>query len=439
MQNDEFPLEAVGVRDPSVKLCILHSTFCIVKILLLTWDFPPTRGGIQTWMHRIARDLPDAQVRVLAPAVPGCRELDRSSGLDIRRLASARLGRLAWLTELTVRTLAACLFRGADLVVCGHIVAAPAALITHRLTRVPYAVFVYGYEIRRRTRRRAIARLLRPARLVIACSEFTKALVLALDVPAERTRVLPPGVDAEKFNAGSGVGGPGPGPAIADLADQSRKRSGARGRGSGPPAPAPAPASRGRAPTLLTVGRLGEQYKGHDTALRVLPLVQGKVAEARYCIVGDGPLRRYLTQLAGSLDLDASVQFTGGIPDDELPGAYRHADVLVMLGRDSPADGGAEGFGIVCLEAAACGIPVVAGRSGGLPDAVEDGVTGILVDPNDLADCAEAIVALLKDPERARRMGEAGRKRVLERFRWERVLGEARRVFEEAVEGGSGR
>jgi phosphatidylinositol alpha-1,6-mannosyltransferase len=157
------------------------------------------------------------------------------------------------------------------------------------------------------------------------------------------------------------------------------------------------------------------------------------VPGTRYRIVGDGPLRPYLVQLAQSLNLDSSVEFTGAVPDGELPGAYRQAEVLVLLGRDSPADGGAEGFGIVCLEAAACGIPVVAGRSGGLPDAVEDGVTGILVDPNDLADCAAAIVALLEDPQRARALGEAGRKRVLERFTWERVLADARRVFGEVV------
>jgi phosphatidylinositol alpha-1,6-mannosyltransferase len=373
-----------------------------LRVLLLTWDFPPSRGGIQTWMHQIAAQLPDAHVRVLAPAVPGDRAFDDASKLDIRRLPSARLGRLVWLTELTLRTLATCILERPDLLLCGHVVAAPAAFIAHAFLRVPYAAFVYGFEIRRRTRRRAIARLLHPARLVLACSDFTKSLVLGLGVPAERVRILYPGVDANRFT-----------PDTRHPAPDTQERKG-----------------RGR---LLTVGRLGETYKGHDTAIRALPLVQGKVPGTRYRIVGDGPLRPYLVQLAQSLNLDSSVEFTGAVPDGELPGAYRQAEVLVLLGRDSPADGGAEGFGIVCLEAAACGIPVVAGRSGGLPDAVEDGVTGILVDPNDLADCAAAIVALLEDPQRARALGEAGRKRVLERFTWERVLADARRVFGEVV------
>jgi glycosyltransferase involved in cell wall biosynthesis len=135
-----------------------------MKVLLLTWDFPPTRGGIQIWMHELARRLPDAQVRVLAPAAPGDREFDRGSGLDVRRLGAARLGRIPWLVQLALRTLATCFSWRPDLIVCGHVVTAPAALLAQRLTRVPYAVFAYGYEIRRKRRRRSIAGLLQRAR-----------------------------------------------------------------------------------------------------------------------------------------------------------------------------------------------------------------------------------------------------------------------------------
>jgi phosphatidyl-myo-inositol dimannoside synthase len=366
-----------------------------LKLLLLTWDFPPTRGGIQVWMHQLARGLPDAQVRVLAPSVPGDREFDGASGLDVRRLGAAGLGRVPWLVELALRTLAACLTWRPDLVVCGHVVTAPAALLAHRLTRVPYAVFVYGYEIRRRRRRRAISRLLRHARLVVACSEFTRATAQALGVAPERTRVLYPGVDATRFTADTRHPTPG---------------------------------------TLLSVSRLADMYKGHDTVIRALPLVRAKVPHARYVIAGGGPLRDYLARVATGESVADSVELLGDVTDDALLDLYRSADLLLTLSRESPTAGGAEGFGIVCLEAAACGIPVVAGRSGGLPDAVLDGVTGILVDPHDLGAAAEAIVSLLKDPARARAMGEAGRKRVLERFTWEKVLGEARWVLGEATE-----
>src|SRR5512135_396604 len=369
-----------------------------MKILLLTWDFPPTRGGIQTWMHELARGLPDAEVRVLAPAVPGDRAFDRAAGAEIRRLGAARLGRTAWMGELASRTVAACLTWRPDLVVCGHVITAPAALLARRLTGVPYAVFVYAYEIRRKRRQRPIARLLRGARMVIACSEFTRQQAVDLGVAPERTRVLYPGVDAKRFTPSSNGAGPA------------------------------------RAPTLLSVSRLADMYKGHDTAIRSLALVRAKVPNARYVIAGGGPLRDYLARVADSLGVAAAVEFLGDVPDAALTDVYRSADVLLTLSRESGSGGGAEGFGIVCLEAAACGVPVVAGRSGGLPDAVEDGVTGILVDPTNIGAAADAIVSLLTDPGRARTMGEAGRKRVLEGFTWEKMAMEARRIFGEVVE-----
>ena len=158
-----------------------------------------------------------------------------------------------------------------------------------------------------------------------------------------------------------------------------------------------------------------------------------KCPASRYLIAGDGPLRAYLGKIAASVGMTDAVQFLGDVPDESLPDLYRSADLLLLLGRDSLVEGGAEGFGIVCLEAAACGLPVVAGRSGGLPDAVADGVTGILVDPHDPGAAAEAIVSLLADPARAHRLGAAGRARVLERFTWEKMATEARRIFGEAA------
>jgi phosphatidylinositol alpha-1,6-mannosyltransferase len=360
-------------------------------------------------MAELARRLPDApndEIRVLAPAIPGGRAFDRApeqESLDVRRLGAARLGRGPWLAELTARTVAACLSWRPDLVVCGHVITAPAALLARRLTGVPYVVFTYGYEIRRKRRRRWIARLLRGARTVIAISEFTRDAVIDLSVKPERIRLLYPGVDTARFTPGTRH-------------------------------PTPDTPVGNGGPTLLSVSRLADMYKGHDTAIRALPLIRAKVPGARYLIAGDGPLRAYLGRVAASVGVTDAVQFLGDVADDALPDLYRSADLLVTLSRESPSVGGAEGFGIVCLEAAACGIPVAAGRSGGLPDAVQDGVTGILVDPLDLGAAAEAIVALLADPERARRLGAAGRARVLERFTWERMASDARRIFGEAVE-----
>ena len=368
-----------------------------MKVLLLTWDFPPVRGGIQTWMFELARRLPDAKVRVLAPAVPGAVAFDRTSGCRVIRLGGARLGRIPWLIQLCATTLWECLTRRPDVIVCGHVTTAPAALLARRLLGVPYVVFTYGYEIRRKRWTRLLRFLLRNARLVVACSDFTRSAVLDLAVPAERVRILYPGVDAQRFAPANGQ---------------------------------PAPA---RPKTLLSVARLAELYKGHDTTIRALPLVRAKCPDVRYLIAGDGPLRDYLGRVAESVGVEREVKFVGEVSDDELPDLYRSCDAFVLLSRESPSKGGAEGFGIVCLEAGACGKPVVAGRSGGLVDAVQHDRTGLLVDSQDIGAVAEALVSVLTDATVAQRLGTEGRRRVLERFTWDQVIADARKVFEEAV------
>jgi phosphatidylinositol alpha-1,6-mannosyltransferase len=398
---------------------IPHSTFRIVRVLLLTWDFPPARGGIQTWMLELARRLPDARVHVLAPAQRGDREFDRTSGVQVSRLASARLGLWAWLAVLCLRTLWYCLVDRPDLVVCGHVVTAPAGLLARRLLGIRYAVFTYGYEVRRRRWKRLLGLLLRGASALAACSRFTRDAVLALGVPPERVHVVYPGVDAVRF-APSTNGGSSTSPLSPPSPHMWRGGQGVR-------------PGAGERPTLVSVARLAELYKGHDTLIRVLPLVRARVPGTRLRVAGDGPLREYLHRIAKSVGVDDAVEFLGEVADDSLPELYRTSDAFVLMSRESPSKGGAEGFGIVCLEAAACEKPVVAGRSGGLVDAVDDGVTGILVDPEDPAAVAEALIAVLSDSALAERMGQAGRERVLARFTWDKVIGDARRVFDEAV------
>src|SRR5262245_22501740 len=373
-----------------------------MKVLLLTWDFPPGKGGIQIWMHELAQRLPNAEVRVLAPVAPSTRAFDAASSIHVRRLGAARWGRGAWLAELTVRTIASCLLWRPDLIVCGHVITAPAALAARVLTRTPYAVFTHAYEIRRRRMKQSYGYLLRRARLVISNSAFTRGAVLKLGVAPDRIRILHPGVDAERFS--------------------------------------PALNGNYRSRMILSVSRLADMYKGHDVTIRALPLIKSKIPSARYVIAGGGPLREYLGRVAQSVGVEQDVEFLGEVTDDQLLDLYRSADVLAVLSRESASLGGAEGFGIVCLEAAACGVPVVAGRSGGLPDAVQDGVTGILVDPLDLGAAADAFVSVLTDTALAHRLGAAGRKAVLERFTWDHMAREARQLFEEATQkGGRGR
>jgi phosphatidylinositol alpha-1,6-mannosyltransferase len=149
-------------------------------------------------------------------------------------------------------------------------------------------------------------------------------------------------------------------------------------------------------------------------------------------IVGDGPLARYLRRIAESVGVSGSVVFAGAATDAELDGWYRRCDVFVLASRESAVSGGAEGFGIVLVEAGLRSKPVVAGRSGGIPDAVVHEETGLLVNPADVAAIADAIVRLLADPPYAAKLGEQGRRRATGELSWdgyadrfERLLGDA--------------
>ncbi|MGH7699093.1 MAG: glycosyltransferase, partial [Gemmatimonadales bacterium] len=171
-------------------------------------------------------------------------------------------------------------------------------------------------------------------------------------------------------------------------------------------------------PWLLTVARL-EAHKGIDTTIEALPAVRARFPTARYAVVGLGSRRPAFERLVADLGLGGAVRFLGGPPDADLPAIYGAADVYVGASRQ--VDLMAEGFGISLVEASACGVAVVGGRSGGVPDAVRDGETGILVDPEDPRAVADGVTALLGDDERRRRMGAAGRRAVETYYNWDRV------------------
>jgi phosphatidyl-myo-inositol dimannoside synthase len=172
-------------------------------------------------------------------------------------------------------------------------------------------------------------------------------------------------------------------------------------------------------PWLLTVSRL-DWHKGIDTVIRALPTVRAAVPGTRYAVAGVGTVRSHFERLVADCGVGDAVRFLGYVPDDELPALYNAVDVYV--GASRRFDLMAEGFGIALIEASACGLPVVGGRSGGVPDAVRDGETGILVDPDDAAAVADAIARLLNDGELRRRMGAAGRRAVETFYNWDRVV-----------------
>jgi phosphatidyl-myo-inositol dimannoside synthase len=179
----------------------------------------------------------------------------------------------------------------------------------------------------------------------------------------------------------------------------------------------------GDAPVLLTVGQL-QRRKGHDIAIRALPLIKAKCPRATYLTAGAGDEFAYLQTLGNEMGVADSVNFVGYVADDDLAGYYAACDAFVMPNRD--IDGDIEGVGMVYLEAA--GKPVIAGRSGGTCDAMLEGITGLRVDGTSVAQIADAVISLLNDPLTSRTMGENGRAWVEREFTWESVVKRTRAI-----------
>ena len=181
---------------------------------------------------------------------------------------------------------------------------------------------------------------------------------------------------------------------------------------------------------LLTVARL-VRHKGHDQVLRTLALLDGRYGDVVYLIVGAGQERASLERQVAALGLASQVRMLGALPWREVERLYQACDVFVMPSRQEGTD--VEGLGMVYLEAGLRGKPVIGGRSGGIPDAVRDGETGFLVDPSDPEDLARALGRLLSDEGLRRRMGENGRRRVLDEFSIERSAVQLRAALWDAA------
>jgi phosphatidylinositol alpha-1,6-mannosyltransferase len=356
------------------------------RLLIVTPDFPPAPGGIQVVAHRLAAGMRTLQTHVVAPDSPGAREFDATSGLQVRRVRGGARLRGGDNALLNAAALAHALGFRPHVTLSAHIVTSPAAAAIRRAAGARTVQYFHAEEIGAKPRLAAFA--VRQADASIAVSAYTAGLIAATGAPSERVTVIANGTDI-------------------------------------PSDPAPLECDR---PTILTIARIEERYKGHDTMVRALSLVLAKVPEAQWVVIGDGSLRPGLEELARSHGVAGSIRFLGAVSDEQRDSWLARATLLAMPSR-LPAGGFAgEGFGIVYLEAAAYGKPVVAGGVGGALDAVLDGETGLLVDPLDPLAVAEAIVRLLDDDELARRLGAAGQARA-QQFAWPRVAERVERLL----------
>jgi len=370
-----------------------------MKTLLVTFDYPPMVGGISTVFGILCQRAAREDTVVLAPAGRGDAAFDagvpahtvrfpvvRGKGLAAK-LLNAASGAL-WFAAVVAK------HRPARVIAAQIRRAGFLADTWSRLTGRPFDLWVYGGETSSdftssRRGARQVHRILRSARTIFSISPFTTRMMIEFGRTAGSIVEMPLGVREDLRPAPKD-------PGYVERLGLDDKL------------------------VFLTVGRLIER-KGVDTMLRALAGVGDGLPPWHYLVVSDGPYRGALEELSATLGLQDRVTFTGFVDDDEIPVYYNLCDVFAMPNREVKSDTGSslsvEGFGMVFVDAAACGKPVIAGRSGGAVDALDDGVNGILVEPGDVDSLRQALLRLA-DPDLRARMGAAGIE-FAARFQWD--------------------
>ncbi len=380
------------------------------RILLLTQLYPPDVGGSAVLLHEGYSRVADADLLVAADA--GSHQA--GAAINGARLVGLPIATTRWgcIDPRAVAHHVALGWRVRRLAAPGTVVhcarALPegiAALAASQLGGPRYVVWTHGEDLTMSLTSREqtfVTRCVhRGASAVIANSQNTRRLLRASGVPDSKIHVIYPGVDTARFSPG--VDG-----------QYLRQRYAPDG-----------------GPILLSVGRL-QRRKGHDLAIQAVARLRASMPGLRYVIVGDGDERVRLNEIARAQGVEDVVIFAGEATPAELPAYYAMCDLFLLPNRVEQGD--IEGFGIVFLEAAAAERPVVAGNSGGVPEAVADGVTGLLVSGTDADELSAAIRRLVGDPDLARKFGRAGRARVLEGFTWTTTAARIRSAHE-AVAG----
>lgn len=371
------------------------------KVLIVTNDFPPRAGGIQSFVHALALRLPPGQVVVYAPAWAGATEFDQQQPFPVRRHPTSLMLPVPAVRDRAVQALTE---HGCDRVLFGA--AAPLGLLAPALRKAGAARIVavtHGHEAGWAALPGARALLRRigdSVDVVTYLGEYFRVRLARALSPAAVARMarLAPGVDTASFRPGAG------GAAIRD-------RLGLAGR-----------------PVVVCVSRLVTR-KGQDTLIRAWPAVRAAGGDPALLLVGSGPAGRRLHRLARQLGVAGSVRFTGPVPGAELPAYYDAGDVFAMPCRTRRGGLDVEGLGIVYLEASATGLPVIAGDSGGAPDAVISGETGFVVPGRSVEALASRLTQLLADPAAARAIGEKGLAWVDREWRWDLVASRLEQIL----------
>jgi len=380
----------------------------IKKTLLVTLDFPPRLGGVATFYYNVCKNLPPNKIVVLAPEQAGSEIFDQKQNFTIIRKKLLNqfpetfpkgiggifkiAATIRWLSLIkhlaqTIKNHQIELIQVGQILPLGTL-----ALIYKKRKNIPYVIYVHGLDItlpqkfmRKKT---LLKKIIANAQNIIANSYWTKDELIKLGAEREKVIVVHPGPNLKAEQAREWKT-----KEIAERCELTGKK------------------------ILLTVGRLVER-KGHDLVIKALPKIIQAVPNVIYLIVGAGPQQKKLAGLVNQNNLGNYVQFIGSVAQADLASFYQICDAFIMPARQLP-NGDVEGFGIVYLEANLFGKPVIGGRSGGVGEAVIDGQTGILVNPESVEEIAQAAIKLLTDQAYAERLGLQGLQRVEEEFDWQ--------------------
>lgn len=357
-----------------------------LRTLLITNDFPPRPGGIQLFVQQLALRLPPDGLVVYSSDWRGSAEFDAAQPYRVIRERTELLLPTPAVARRAARLAAE---HGCDRVLFGA--AAPLGLLAGGLRLERAVALTHGHEVGWAAlplARNALRSIADGCDVITYLTEYQRARLEPVVNGRARLERLTPAVDSEAFHPG--VDGSG-----------VRRRLGLGDR-----------------PVIVCVSRLVPR-KGQDTLVRALPRVRKQVPDAALLLVSGGPHRRRIEQIARGLGVEEHVVMTGSVEWEELPEYFAAGDVFAMPCRTRNFGLDVEGLGIVYLEASAIGLPVIAGDSGGAPDAVIEGETGFVVPGRDVETLTDRLVTLLKDPSLARKMGAAGREWVQSSWTWD--------------------
>lgn len=362
-------------------------------------DFPPEKGGIHDYAYGLISQISAEETTVLTNKikdVAASEQFDQKTDFEIIRKRifwnSNKLLLIVSQLILVFQLIILKWRKKADEIHFVNIfpvgIAGP---FMKTFFGVKYFPYVHGLDVMGMVNSKLFPLLLfilRRSDKVIANSQYTKSKLVELGIPEMQIVIIPPGLNVSKLNGGS------------DFNEDIRDKYDLHGK-----------------KVMITVSRLVER-KGHDVTLKAISQVIKRIPNLKYLICGDGPYRGELERLVKQYGLDSVVVFTGGITDHELHQLYEGSDLFVMPSRDIKEKGDVEGFGIVFLEANYYRLPVIAGNSGGIPDAVKDEITGYLVNPMDEKEIANRIEELITDEGLARTMGNNGHDWVINHCLW---------------------